>query len=151
MELKLHTLRPAPGSKKRKKRVGRGEASGWGKTAGRGHKGQKARSGGGKGPYFEGGQMPLQRRLPKRGFRNPNRKEYAIINVGDIPKFFREGEEITPEILLKRKIVKKLKSGVKLLGTGEIKGAYTIKVHKASRRAIEKIEKAGGKVEVINV
>lgn len=134
--LQLNNLKPARGAKKKKKRVGRGTSSGWGKTCGRGHKGQKSRSGGTKGPRFEGGQTPLYRRLPKRGFKNyPFRKEYAILNVSDLAKF--EGE-VNKEAL-------KVSGLLKILGNGEIKKALTVKADKFSKSARKKIEGAGGK------
>ncbi|MDI3280414.1 MAG: 50S ribosomal protein L15 [Bacillota bacterium] len=146
--MELHTLKAPVGARTSPRRVGRGIGSGLGKTAGRGHKGQKARSGGGKGPAFEGGQTPLQRRLPKRGFRNIFKKEYAIVNVGQLARF-PAGAVITPELLLEEGLIKKVGDGVKLLGQGEPGKALTVRVHQASRSAVEKIEGAGGKVEVI--
>ncbi|SFJ38497.1 50S ribosomal protein L15 [Thermoflavimicrobium dichotomicum] len=146
--MKLHELKPAPGSRKKKKRVGRGIAAGQGKTAGRGHKGQKARSGGGVRPGFEGGQNPIYRRLPKRGFTNPNRVEYAIINLDTLNRF-SEGTVVTPELLVQEGIVKNLKGGLKVLGDGELKVKVTVKAHKFSRSAAEKIAAAGGATEVI--
>lgn len=146
--MKIEDLKPAEGSKKRKKRVGRGIGSGHGKTSTRGHKGQKARSGGTKGPGFEGGQMPLQRRLPKRGFTNqPFKKEYAILNLKDIERYGLE--EITPEIVLQRDIIKDLKDGLKILGDGELKRPIRIKAHAISSGAMEKIKAAGATFEVI--
>jgi large subunit ribosomal protein L15 len=145
--MKLHELQPAMPKKKRK-RVGRGIGSGNGKTAGRGHKGQNARSGGGVRPGFEGGQNPLYRRLPKRGFTNINRKEYAIVNI-DVLNRFAEGSEITPELLKEQGIVKQVKSGVKILGEGELSVKLTVKANKFSKAAIEKIEAVGGKAEVV--
>ncbi|HEY8414919.1 MAG TPA: 50S ribosomal protein L15 [Thermaerobacter sp.] len=145
----LHELRPAPGARRRRKRVGRGIGSGHGKTAGRGTKGQKARSGGAKGPGFEGGQMPLQRRIPKRGFTNaPFRKEYAVVNVEALNRF-EPGTEVTPELLVERGLVRDLRDGVKILGDGELRVALTVRAHKFSESARAKIEQAGGKVEVI--
>lgn len=146
--LTLSNLRPNPGAKKRKKRVGRGIGSGHGKTSGRGTKGAGARSGKEKGPWFEGGQTPLYRRLPKRGFTNPFKKEYAIVNLETLENKFNANEEITPEILIKRKIIKK-KLPVKILGKGEISKPLILKVHAISSSAREKIEKMGGKVEII--
>lgn len=146
--MKLHELRPAPGTNKEPKRKGRGSAAGLGKSAGRGQKGAGARSGGGKGPGFEGGQMPLQRRLPKRGFTNIFAKEYAEVNI-DILNKFDNGAEITPELLKKHGIVKNIVDGVKILGNGELKKSLTVKAHKFTKSAAEKIEAAGGKVEVI--
>lgn len=146
--MKLHELKPAEGSRKERKRVGRGTSSGWGKTAGRGHKGQKARSGGGVRPGFEGGQNPLYRRLPKRGFTNPNRVEYAEVNLDKLNRF-DANTEVTPELLLETGVVSNLKDGVKILGNGEITVALTVKANKFSQSAVEKIEAAGGKTEVI--
>ncbi|SEG07306.1 LSU ribosomal protein L15P [Caloramator fervidus] len=146
--MKLHELRPAPGTRKEPKRKGRGTATGQGKTAGRGQKGQKARSGGGVRPGFEGGQMPLHRRIPKRGFTNIFAKEYAIVNVEDLNRF-EEGTVVTPELLLENRIIRKLMDGVKVLGNGELKKALTVKAHKFSASAVKKIEAAGGKIEVI--
>lgn len=145
--MKIEDLKPAPGSTKKNKRVGRGIGSGHGKTSCKGHKGQKARSGGTKGPAFEGGQMPLQRRLPKRGFKNRFSIEYAIVNLKDISKM--EGTDIiTAETLIEQGIIKDLKNGLKILGEGEIKRPLTIKAHAFSASAIAKIAAAGGKAEV---
>ncbi|MFA9423956.1 MAG: 50S ribosomal protein L15 [Sedimentibacter sp.] len=146
--MKLHELKPNPGSSKNRKRLGRGTATGQGKTAGRGMNGQKSRSGGGVRPGFEGGQMPLYRRLPKRGFTNIFGTVYAEINVEDLNKF-EDGAEITPEILKSEGIVKKQLDGVKILGNGELAKKLTVKAHKFSKSAVEKIEAAGGKAEVI--
>ena len=146
--MKLQDLRPAEGSKKSRKRVGRGTATGWGKTAGRGQDGQNSRSGGGTRPGFEGGQMPLYRRLPKRGFTNIFAKEYACINV-DRLNIFEDGTEITPELLLERRVIRKLHDGVKILGNGNLEKSLTVSATKFSKAAAEKIEAAGGKVEVI--
>ncbi len=147
--MKLHELRPPKDAKKRKKRVGRGTGSGWGKTAGRGHKGQKARSGGTIHPAFEGGQIPLQRRLPKRGFTNFGRKEYAILNVETLNRF-ETGTEVTPEFLVDQGLIpKRGVVGVKILGDGEITKSLTVRAHKFSASATAKITAAGGKVEVI--
>ncbi len=146
--MKLHELRPAEGSTKKNKRKGRGTATGQGKTAGRGQDGQKSRSGGGVRIGFEGGQMPLTRRLPKRGFTNINKKEYAVIGL-DILNDFEDGTEVTPELLIEKGIIKKTLDGVKILANGELEKKLTIKVHKVSKSAAEKIEAAGGKVEVI--
>jgi large subunit ribosomal protein L15 len=146
--MKIEELKPAPGSKKKKKRVGRGIGSGHGKTSTKGHKGQKARSGGAKGPGFEGGQMPLQRRLPKRGFTNaPFKKEYAILNLRDIDKLGLS--EITPEILIEKGVIKKLKNGLKILGDGTISRPVKIKAHAFSASAIEKLKAVGATFEVI--
>jgi large subunit ribosomal protein L15 len=146
--MKLHELRPAEGSKKTRKRVGRGTGSGWGKTAGRGQDGQNSRSGGGVRPGFEGGQMPLFRRLPKRGFNNIFAKEFATINVNRLNEF-ENGTEVTPELLLEKKVIKNIKDGVKILGNGNVEKTLTVKASKFSKAAAEKIEAAGGKVEVI--
>lgn len=147
--MKLHELRPKEGSVKKNKRVGRGPGSGHGKTSCKGHKGQKSRSGGGVSPGFEGGQMPLQRRLPKRGFKNyPFRKDYAIVNLEKLESF--DGiEEFTPEVFLEKKIVKKLLAGIKILGKGELTRAIKIKASAFSKSAKDKIEKAGGVAEYI--
>jgi large subunit ribosomal protein L15 len=144
--MRLEELQPAPGSRKKVKRVGRGPGSGSGKTAGKGHKGQKARSGGVKGPGFEGGQMPLQRRLPKRGFTNLFRIEYAVVNLRDLAGM---SGTVTPETLVAQGVVRKLKSRVKVLGIGDLTTALTVRAHKFSKSAIEKIQAAGGKAEVI--
>ncbi len=147
--MKLHELRPSEGAFKTSKRLGRGVGSGTGKTSGKGHKGQNARSGGGVRPGFEGGQLPLFRRLPKRGFSNAMfKKEYATINVSDLEKF-EEGAVVTPEILKEMGILKKQLAGVKVLGNGELTKKLTVKAHKFSNSAIEKIEAKGGKAEVI--
>jgi len=146
--MRLHELQPAPGSRQKPKRKGRGIGSGLGKTAGKGHKGQKARSGGGVRPGFEGGQQPLVRRLPKRGFRNPLKKVYTLVNVGQL-EVFEAGSEVTLESLLITGVVKSFKDGVKILGTGELTKALTVKVSGVSQSAAEKITAAGGKVEVI--
>ena len=147
--MKLHTLSPAPGSKKAPKRKGRGTGSGLGKTAGRGQDGQKSRSGGGVRPGFEGGQMPLARRLPKRGFSNARfKKTFAIVNVGDL-NIFDANTVITPELLMEYGFVRKLNDGLNILGNGEVEKAFTIKAHKISKSAEEKILAGGGKVEVI--
>lgn len=147
--MKIQDLKPAKGSTKKPKRVGRGIGSGHGKTSTRGHKGQKARSGGSKGPMFEGGQTTLQRRLPKRGFKNyPFKKEYAIINLKDIEKL-NLGSEITPEVLLQNRIIKNIKDGLKVLGEGTLTKPLTIKAHAFSTSAMEKIKSVGGNVEVL--
>ena len=149
--MKLHELRPNEGGgSKARKRVGRGIGSGLGKTSGRGHKGQNARSGGGVRPGFEGGQLPLFRRLPKRGFTNIFAKEYAIINIEDL-NVFEDDTVVTPELLFEAGLVKKGKAvdGIKVLGNGEITKKLTVKAHKFSKSATEKIETVGGKVEVI--
>ncbi|MEE0410303.1 MAG: 50S ribosomal protein L15 [Clostridia bacterium] len=146
--MRLEELKPAEGSTHRKKIVGRGIGSGVGKTSGRGHKGQKARSGGGVRPGFEGGQMPLYRRLPKRGFTNIFAKKYVAVNVEVLDKF-NDGDEVTAESLLEKGIISKTLDGVKFLGRGEVTKKVTVKVAKISESAKEKIEKAGGKAEVI--
>jgi large subunit ribosomal protein L15 len=146
--MRLEELKPAPGAKKKAKRVGRGPGSGSGKTAGKGHKGQKARSGGVKGAGFEGGQMPLQRRIPKRGFTNIFRKEYSVVNLQDL-EAMAGGDPITPELLMQKGLIKDMKIGVKVLGMGELKVKLTVRAHKFSKSAVEKIQAAGGKVEVI--
>lgn len=147
--MKLNDLRPDPGSKKKRKRVGRGIAAGQGKTAGRGTKGQNARSGGGKGLYFEGGQLPLVRRLPyKRGFTNPNKVVFRPVNVGDLGRF-EEGTEVTPVVLTMVGLLRKPDEPVVILGDGELGVALQVKAHRFSKSAQEKIEKAGGKVEII--
>ena len=146
--MNLNELQPAEGSKFAPKRVGRGIGSGTGKTSGKGHKGQNARSGGGVRPGFEGGQMPLFRRMPKRGFKNVNRKEYAIINLNDLNRF-DDGSEVTIDTLKSSGLVKKELAGVKLLANGELKVKLTVKVNKASEAAKKAVEAAGGTVEVI--
>ncbi|OLN23089.1 50S ribosomal protein L15 [Domibacillus antri] len=146
--MKLHELKPAEGSRKERNRVGRGTGSGNGKTSGKGHKGQNARSGGGVRPGFEGGQTPLFRRLPKRGFTNINRKEYAVVNVDTLNRF-EEGTEVTPELLIENGIVKSEKAGIKILANGNVEKKLTVKAHKFSAAAKEAIEAAGGKTEVI--
>ncbi|HMK61420.1 MAG TPA: 50S ribosomal protein L15 [Dissulfurispiraceae bacterium] len=147
--MKIQDLTPAEGSTKKNKRIGRGMGSGHGRTATKGHKGQKARSGGTKGPSFEGGQTPLQRRLPKRGFKNyPFKREFAILNLDDLDKLV-DISLITPEVLLEKGIVKDSKSGIKILGGGALAKAITVKAHAFSASAIEKIKAAGGKAEVI--
>ena len=146
--MKLEELKPAAGSTHRKKIIGRGIGSGTGKTSGKGHKGQKARSGGGVRPGFEGGQMPLYRRLPKRGFYNVFAKKYVSVNV-DVLDRFNDGDEVTAETLLEKNIISKKLDGVKLLGRGEVTKKLTVKVAKLSASAKEKIEKAGGKAEVV--
>ncbi|MCW6676037.1 50S ribosomal protein L15 [Aerococcaceae bacterium NML160702] len=146
--MKLHTLQPAEGSRKKRNRVGRGQGSGNGKTSGRGHKGQKARSGGGVRLGFEGGQNPLFRRLPKRGFNNINRKEYAIVNV-EILNRFEDGTTVTPALLVEAGIVKKELAGIKILGEGQLERKLTVQAAKFSKGAEEVITAAGGSIEVI--
>ena len=146
--MKLHELRAPEGSTRNPKRKGRGTATGQGKTAGRGMNGQKSRSGGGVRLGFEGGQMPLYRRLPMRGFHNKWATEYTIINVSDLNRF-EAGTEITPELLMAEGLVKQVIDGVKVLGNGELEKALTVKASKFTKSAVEKIEAAGGKAEVI--
>jgi large subunit ribosomal protein L15 len=148
--MELHDLRPNPGAKKKRKRVGRGIAAGQGKTAGRGTKGQNARSGGGKGVYFEGGQLPLARRLPyKRGFTNIRKVYYKPVNLKDLAAIDFEGREVTPEVMAVAGFIKKPTDPVVILGDGEIGVALTVKAHRFSATAKEKIEAAGGTVEVL--
>lgn len=146
--MQLHELKPSVGSRKERKRKGRGIGTGNGKTAGKGHKGQNARSGGGVRPGFEGGQMPIFRRLPKRGFNNPNRTEYAIVNLDTLNRF-EEGTEVTPALLVESGVVKNEKSGIKVLGKGNLEHKLTVKAHKFSGSAKEAIEAAGGTTEVV--
>ncbi|MDH6366142.1 MULTISPECIES: 50S ribosomal protein L15 [Breznakia] len=146
--MKLHEMKYNDGARKNRKRLGRGHGSGQGKTAGKGHKGQNARSGGGVRLGFEGGQTPLARRLPKRGFTNFTRKEYGIVNVEALNKF-DNGVEVTPELLIETGLVKKELSGIKVLGEGALEKKLTVKANKFSKAAIASIEKAGGKAEVI--
>lgn len=147
--MNLHDLSPAEGSKKARKRIGRGPASGQGKTAGKGHKGQEARSGGGVRPGFEGGQMPLQRRVPKRGFTNIFRTEYATVNVADLEARFDDGATVDVDAIVASGLLKKTLDGVKVLGNGEITKKLDVKVNAFSETAKAKIEAAGGKAEVI--
>ena len=146
--MKIHELSPAAGSKKDVKRIGRGHGSGWGKTAGKGHKGQNARSGGGVRPGFEGGQMPLARRIPKRGFNNIFAEDVTVINVSALANF-KEGTVVDNEILKAAGLIKKLDEKVKILGKGELNVNLTVKAAAFSASAKEKIEKAGGKAEVM--
>jgi len=146
--MRIHTLPGDPGRQQKRKRVGRGEGSGHGKQSGKGNKGHKARSGGAKGGTFEGGQMPLTRRLPKFGFHNPTRVEYEVVNVASLEKVFETGAVIDLDALKAARLVRTEKP-VKLLANGDISKAFTIKVHKASETAVEKIAAAGGKVEII--
>lgn len=146
--MKIEDIRPAEGSRKKSKRVGRGVGSGLGKTAGKGHKGQKARSGGTVGLGFEGGQMPLQRRLPKRGFKNRSGIVYAVINLDKI-NGLKDMDVITPEALLEKKVIRDIKDGLKVLGGGKVNRAVTVKATAFSASAEEKIAAAGGKTEVI--
>jgi len=147
--MKLHELSPAAGSTKERKRVGRGTASGQGKTAGMGHKGQKARAGGGMRPGFEGGQMPLQRRIPKRGFNNIFAKEIAIVNLTSLEDKFEAGAVVDAKALIDAGIIKKELDGVKILGKGELTKALTVKAAAFSESAKQKIEAAGGKAEEV--
>lgn len=144
----LNELRPVEGARKSRKRLGRGPGSGLGKTSGKGSKGQLARSGGGTRPGFEGGQLPFFMRIPKRGFKNVNRKEYAIINLSDL-NLFNDGEVVTPEVLVARNVLKKLESGVKVLANGTLEKKLTVKANVFSKAAEAAITKAGGTVEVI--
>jgi len=145
----LHNLKPARGSVRKRKRVGRGPGSGTGKTAGRGEKGQKSRSGYSRKIGFEGGQMPLHRRVPKRGFTNALfRKKFAAVNIGRL-EVFEEGTIVTPEVLVKRGIVKQVRDGVKILGKGELTKTLTVHAHRFSEKAKERIAGLGGKVEVL--
>ncbi len=144
----LNQLRVPRGSRRKPKRVGRGRSSGHGKTSTRGHKGQKARSGGGVRPGFEGGQMPLSRRLPKRGFTNIFRKEYTILNVGDLEQRFKAGDEITPEVLVKNGLIRK-RDRIKILGEGKLTKGLKVSAHAFSKKAQERIKEAGGEIEVI--
>ena len=147
--MKIHELSPAPGSNRPVKRIGRGPASGQGKTAGKGHKGQKARAGRGMNPGFEGGQMPLQRRLPKRGFNNIFAKEIAIVNVAALDAAFDNGAVVDAAALIEKGLVKKELDGIKVLAHGELTKKLTVKLNAYSASAAEKINAAGGKAEVI--
>jgi len=146
--MKLHDLKPAVGATTAEKRLGRGIGSGLGKTSGKGHKGAKARSGGGKGPGFEGGQIPLMRRIPKRGFTNKFRTEYVAINVERL-EIFEDGQVVTPVELIEMGIIKNIRDGVKIMGNGELTKKLEVKANKFTASAKEKIEAAGGKAEVI--
>ena len=146
--MKLHDLHPTPGSRHRRRRVGRGESSGLGKTCGKGHKGQKSRSGASIRPGFEGGQMPLMRRLPKKGFNNAQFKtQFAIVNLSDLERKFEEGDTVNEESLRACGLVKGAQDGIKVLGNGDLSKKLTVSVDKISASAKEKIEKAGGSVE----
>jgi large subunit ribosomal protein L15 len=148
--MKLNDLKPSPGSKMSRKRIGRGVATGQGKTAGRGMKGQGARSGGGKGPYFEGGQLPLVRRLPfKRGFKNIWKIHYTPINLDRLAERFETGSEVSPETLVAARLINKVSEPVVILGRGELELALTVRAHRVSAGARQKIETAGGTVELI--
>ena len=146
--MKVNELGPLPGARKKRKRVGRGPGSGHGKTSCRGHKGQNARSGGGVRPGFEGGQMPLQRRTPKRGFTNIFKKRYAVVNVKDLNRF-EANSVVDPASLKEKRIIKKAYDGVKVLGAGEVRVPLIVRVHRVSSSAAEKIQRAAGRVEVI--
>lgn len=146
--MRIHDLSPNEGARKNRKRVGRGNGSGRGNYSGRGDNGQNSRSGGGVRPGFEGGQTPLARRLPKRGFNNIFKKEYSVVNVAKL-NIFEPGTEVTPELLLEKGLISKVRDGVKVLGDGELNRELVVKAHKFSKSAKEKIEGAGGKVEVI--
>ena len=146
--MRLHELKAVPGATRAPKRKGRGTATGQGKTAGRGMNGQNSRSGGGVRPGFEGGQMPLYRRIPKRGFTNIWRKEYELVNVETLNRF-DNGTEVTPELLIAEGIVKQVKDGIKILGNGKLEKNLTVQAQKFTKSALEKIEAAGGKAQVI--
>lgn len=147
--MKLHELKPVEGARQGdRKRLGRGQGSGQGKTAGKGHKGQNARTGGGVALGFEGGQTPLYRRIPKRGFTNYTRKEYAVVNVESLNRF-DEGTEVTPTLLIESGLVKKELNGIKILGVGALEKKLSVKAHKFSKSALALIEQAGGKAEVL--
>ena len=147
--MKLHELKPPVGATQRRKRVGRGTGSGHGKTSGRGEKGQKARSGAHIHPWFEGGQLPLHRRVPKRGFTNRFRKVYATVNLRDLERF-ESGTKVTPGLLQERRIVKDLKAGLKVLAEGVLSKPLSVAAHKFSKQAIEKILASGGMIEVVS-
>ncbi len=150
--MKLHDLKPAPGSKKKRTRVGRGIAAGKGKTAGRGTKGQGARSGGGKGPYFEGGQLPLVRRLPfKRGFTNPFRIEYQEVKVQILELHFEDGDRVTPVEMQARGLIREAGEPVVILGNGELTKKLTVRAHRFTKGAVSKIEEKGGSTEKIEL
>ncbi|MDR1576830.1 MAG: 50S ribosomal protein L15 [Deltaproteobacteria bacterium] len=148
--MRLYDLRPAPGSQKKRKRLGRGESSGLGKTSGRGHKGQKARSGGGVGPGFEGGQMPLQRRLPKRGFTNIFKKTFSLVNLAALAGF-AENSVIDAEVLVAAGIIRASGDPVKLLAKGDLDKPLVVKVQAASQKALERIQALGGRVEILTL
>ena len=145
----LKNLRPAPGSTRKRKRLGRGPGSGNGKTAGRGHKGRGARSGGKTPPGYEGGQMPLQRRLPKRGFHNPFRVEYNVVNLGSLEDVFEAGATIDPQALIDRNLVRRKRLPIKILAQGEVSKSFKVRAHKFSEAARQRLEAAGGAAEVI--
>jgi large subunit ribosomal protein L15 len=145
--MNLADLRPAPGAVKKRKRVGRGPGSGHGKTSTRGHKGRKSRSGGSSPPGYEGGQMPLQRRLPKRGFRNPGRRDFAIVNLAQLDSRFEAGATVDPELLVSTGLVSRRGVEVKVLGNGKLSKALTVKAHRFSQSARDAIAAAGGSLE----
>jgi large subunit ribosomal protein L15 len=150
--MKLHELKPDPGSRKRKRRVGRGISAGQGKTAGRGTKGQKARTGGAKGPYFEGGQLPLVRRLPfKRGFTNIFRVEYQEVSLQKLAEVFKSGAEVTPQALKDRRLIGDADKPVVILGNGDLNVKLTVSAHRFTKSAREKIEQAGGTVNALEL
>ncbi len=148
MSLELHGLKPAKGANKKPKRVGRGPGSGHGKTSTRGEKGQKSRSGFSQKPGFEGGQMPLHRRIPKRGFTNKFAKQYAVLNVGELNKL-EDGTSVTPDFLIEKRVIKKRLDGLRVLGKGELTRKLSVRAHHFSESAKKKIEEAGGSIEVI--
>jgi large subunit ribosomal protein L15 len=148
MAVNLSNLKPARGSRHRKVRVGRGIGSKLGRTSGKGNKGQKSRKGYSRRPGFEGGQMPLRRRIPKRGFHNPTRVEYAVVNV-EMLNAFPAGETVTPELLIASGLIRQVRAAIKVLGDGELTAAITVRAHKFSKSAEEKITRAGGKVEIL--
>lgn len=149
MALRLHELKPGKGANRKRKRVGRGPGSGNGKTAGRGHKGQKSRSGFSQRAGFEGGQMPLYRRLPKRGFTNIFAKKWVVMNVADLNRF-EEGSTVSPELLIEAGFVKKIRDGIRILGNGNLERKLTVKAHHFTESARQKIEAAGGTAEVLS-
>jgi large subunit ribosomal protein L15 len=149
MTIELHNLRPAPGAKRTRKRIGRGPGSGTGKTAGRGHKGQKSRSGYSRRFGFEGGQMPLVRRIPKRGFTNIFRVEFQVVNLRDLERVFADGDEVAPEDMVQRGLIRRGPRPVKVLATGELTKKLVVKAHKFSSSARAKIEGAGGRCETV--
>src|SRR5246500_5385630 len=148
MAVNLSNLKPARGSRHRKVRVGRGIGSKLGRTSGKGNKGQKSRKGYSRRPGFEGGQMPLRRRIPKRGFHNPTQREYAVVNVESLD-IFPAGTTVTPELLIGSGLIRQVRAEIKVLGDGELKNSLTVQAHKFSKSAEEKITKAGGKIEII--
>lgn len=148
--MEMHRLEIAPGSRKNRKRVGRGNGSGWGTTATRGTKGLKSRSGGRSRRGFEGGQMPLYRRIPKRGFKNINRKTYTHVNVGLLEELFEVNDTVSPQSLFEKRVVKKIHDGIKILGHGDLNKSLHVKAHKFSQSAAEKIKNAGGTIEELN-